>query len=57
MRSSDDFKANTIGQFVDPERIACDHAEGTSFAEIHAKAMAGDYAPQQAAVETPEMSS
>jgi 2-polyprenyl-6-methoxyphenol hydroxylase-like FAD-dependent oxidoreductase/catechol 2,3-dioxygenase-like lactoylglutathione lyase family enzyme len=57
MRSSDDFKANPIGQFVDPERIAADHADGAGFAEIHAKAMAGAYAPEQAPVEIPEMSS
>ena len=43
--------------FVDPARIAADHAEGMSFAEIHAKAMAGGYAPEQAPVEIPEMSS
>ena len=30
---------------------------GMSFAEIHAKAMAGGYAPEQAPVEIPEMSS
>jgi 2-polyprenyl-6-methoxyphenol hydroxylase-like FAD-dependent oxidoreductase/catechol 2,3-dioxygenase-like lactoylglutathione lyase family enzyme len=57
MRSSDEFKANPIGQFVDPERIAADHADGVGFADIHAKAMAGGYAPEQAPVEIPEMSS
>jgi len=57
MRSSDEFKANPIGQFVDPELIAADHANGTSFAEIHTDAMTGAYAPKQAPVEIPEMSS
>jgi hypothetical protein len=57
MRSSDAFKANPIGQFVDPERIAADHADGVAFADIHAKAMAAGYAPEQAPVEIPEMSS
>ncbi len=57
MRSSEEFKANPIGQFVDPSRVAADHAAGTSFAEIHAKAMTGGYAPEQAPVEIPEMSS
>jgi 2-polyprenyl-6-methoxyphenol hydroxylase-like FAD-dependent oxidoreductase/catechol 2,3-dioxygenase-like lactoylglutathione lyase family enzyme len=57
MRSSDEFKANPIGHFVDPERIAADHADGVAFADIHAKAMAGGYAPEQAPVEIPEMSS
>ena len=57
MRTSDEFKANPIGVFVDPARVAADHADGMSFAEIHAKAMAGGYAPEQAPVEIPEMKS
>ena len=56
MRTSDEFKANPIGQFVDPERVAADYADGVSFEEIHAKAMAGEYAPDQAPVEIPEAS-
>ncbi len=56
MRSSEDFKANPIGQFVDPEQIAADSAAGSSFEEIHAKAMAGGYAPEQPPVEIPEVS-
>jgi catechol 2,3-dioxygenase len=57
MRTSEEFKANPIGQFVDPERIAAGHADGMSFPEIHAKAMAGGFAPEQAPVELPEMKS
>ena len=57
MRTSEEFKANPIGQFVDPERVAADYADGMGFAEIHAKAMAGGYAPEQAPVEIPEMTS
>ena len=53
MRDSDEFKANPIGVFVAPDRVAADHAAGTSFAEIHAKAMAGAYAPDQPPVEIP----
>ncbi len=56
MRSSEEFKANPIGQFVDPERVAADHADGVGFEGIHAKAMAGGYAPEQAPVEIPESS-
>jgi catechol 2,3-dioxygenase len=56
MRSSEQFKANPIGQFVDPELVAADHATGKSFPEIHAKAMEGGYAPEQPPVEIPEMS-
>ncbi|MGO9961311.1 MAG: hypothetical protein ACLP50_35950, partial [Solirubrobacteraceae bacterium] len=57
MRGSQEFKSNPIGVFVDPERIAADHADGASFEQIHAKAMAGGYAPDQSPVEIPEMSS
>ena len=56
MQTSEEFKANPIGQFVDPERVAADYAGGLSFEEIHAKAMAGEYAPAQAPVEIPEVS-
>ena len=57
MQTTNEFKANPIGVFVDPDRIAADYADGMSFPEIHAKAMAGGYAPEQAPVEIPEMSS
>jgi len=56
MRNSEEFKANPIGVFVDPDLIAADSAEGLSFAEIHAKAMAGGYTPEQAPVAIPEVS-
>ena len=39
-----------------PRAVAADHADGMSFDEIHAKAMAGGYAPEQAPVEIPETS-
>jgi catechol 2,3-dioxygenase len=56
MLGSDEFKANPIGVFVDPEQIAADHVAGMGFAEIHAKAMASGYAPEQVPVEIPEVS-
>jgi catechol 2,3-dioxygenase len=56
MRTSEEFKANPIGQFVDPAQVAAGHADGMSFEEIHAKAMAGGYSPEQAPVEIPETS-
>jgi catechol 2,3-dioxygenase len=56
MQRSDEFKANPIGHFVDPERVAEDWAIGISFEDIHAKAKAGGYAPAQAPVEIPEVS-
>ncbi len=56
MRTSPEFKANPIGQFLDPEQVIADHAGGMNHADIHAKAMAGGYAPAQAPVEIPEAS-
>jgi catechol 2,3-dioxygenase len=56
MHTSEEFKGNPIGQFVDPEQIAADRAAGLSFEEIHANAMAGGYAPEQIPVEIPEVS-
>ena len=54
MRTSEEFKANPIGHFVDPERVAADFADGMNFQQVHAKAMADGYAPAQAPVEIPE---
>ena len=56
MQGSQEFKANPIGVFVDPDQIAADHLAGMSFDEIHAKAMAGGYTPDRAPVEIPEVS-
>jgi catechol 2,3-dioxygenase len=56
MQASDAFKANPIGQLVDPERVAADHAAGLGFEAIHAKAMAGEYAPEQVPAALPEVS-
>lgn len=56
MRTSEEFQANPIGVFVDPEQVAVDYASGIGFEEIHRKAMAGAYLPAQAPVELPEVS-
>jgi catechol-2,3-dioxygenase len=56
MNTSEEFKANPIGQFVDPEKVSADHGSGLAFEEIHAKANAGGYAPDQPPVEIPEAS-
>lgn len=53
VRESDVFHANPIGRFVDPERVYADHAAGVPSAEIHERAMNGDYAPETAPVEIP----
>ena len=50
------LRANPIGQFVDPAAVAADHAAGASFEEIHAKAISGGYAPQEAPVAVPQAS-
>jgi catechol-2,3-dioxygenase len=54
MRTSEEFRANPIGAFVDPERVAIDFVNGATFAEIHAAAMAGGYAPEETPVEVPQ---
>jgi hypothetical protein len=51
MRGSEEFDANPIGEFVDPDQIAADHADEVSFEEIHARAMDGDYRPAQPPIE------
>ena len=56
MQTSPEFAADPLGKFVDPERVAADRAEGLSFDNIHAKAMAGGYAPDTAPIELPEAS-
>jgi catechol 2,3-dioxygenase len=47
MRTSPAFKANPIGVFVDPERVADAAAAGESFEAIHDRATAGQLSPSQ----------
>ncbi len=42
MRSSEAFRANPIGAFVDPEKVAAAYAEGASFANIRERVWATD---------------
>jgi catechol-2,3-dioxygenase len=53
MRSSEEFHANPIGHFVDPEQVATAADRGASFADIHAGAMTDRFAPEQPQVELP----
>ena len=53
MRTSPDFAANPIGVFVDPAKVAEAAAQGASFADIHARATAGEFAPPAPPVEIP----
>jgi catechol 2,3-dioxygenase len=47
MRTSPAFRANPIGVFVDPARIAEAAARGASFSEIHRRTIAGQLSPPQ----------
>jgi catechol 2,3-dioxygenase len=53
MRTSGVFRANPIGAFVDPARIADAAAAGETFEDIHRRAMAGEFAPSDASAEDP----
>jgi catechol 2,3-dioxygenase len=53
MQTSPDFQANPIGVFVQPELVAGAAAEGVSFAEIHRRSMAGEFAPEAPPVDIP----
>jgi len=53
MRTSPDFAANPIGVFVDPAKVADAATAGASFADIHARAMAGEFTPPAPPVEIP----
>lgn len=55
MRHSLEFQQDPLGKFVDPARVAEVHAQGTSFEEIHAKAMAGELAPEAAPLDLPSV--
>jgi catechol-2,3-dioxygenase len=55
MRESPEFHEDPIGQFVDPERVADAAAAGASFEEIHARAMAGEFAPETPPLEVPKV--
>jgi catechol 2,3-dioxygenase len=52
MRTSPEFRANPIGVFVDPARVAEAAARGESFAEIHRRATAGELEPAEAPGQT-----
>src|SRR4051794_1370583 len=53
VRESAEFRADPVGKFVDPDRVASAYAEGATFAELHARATAGELGPETAAVELP----
>jgi catechol-2,3-dioxygenase len=53
MRTSPEFRANPIGVFVDPARIADAAACGEPLAELHRRAMAGELSPPEPPAEIP----
>jgi catechol-2,3-dioxygenase len=53
MRTSSAFRANPIGVFVDPARIADAAAAGETLEDIHRRAMAGEVAPSNVSAEDP----
>lgn len=53
MRTSEAFHANPIGVFVDPAKVADAAAAGASFADIHERATAGEFAPAAPPVDIP----
>ena len=55
MREAAEFHENPIGSFVDPDRVAEAAAAGAPFAEIHARAMAGELAPDTAPLAVPKV--
>jgi catechol-2,3-dioxygenase len=53
MRASGAFRANPIGVFVDPARVADAAAAGETLEGIHRRATAGEFAPPIASAEDP----
>jgi len=45
MRTSPDFAADPIGQFVDPDQLVAIRKAGASHADIHRRAYAGEFPP------------
>jgi catechol 2,3-dioxygenase len=55
VRESAVFHEDPIGPFVDPDLVAAAHAGGASFADIHARAMNGEFAPEAPPLEVPQV--
>ncbi len=55
VRESAVFHEDPIGPFVDPDRVAAAHAHGAAFADIHARAMAGEFAPDTPPLDVPQV--
>jgi 2-polyprenyl-6-methoxyphenol hydroxylase-like FAD-dependent oxidoreductase/catechol 2,3-dioxygenase-like lactoylglutathione lyase family enzyme len=55
MRESPQFHNDPIGKFVDPDRVAAAVADGATFEQIHARAMAGELEPEHAPAQVPQV--
>jgi catechol 2,3-dioxygenase len=55
MREGPEFHEDPIGKFVDPDRVAEGAASGATFEEIHARALAGEFAPDAPPLELPQV--
>jgi catechol 2,3-dioxygenase len=53
MKTSPAFADNPIGVFVDPAKIAEAAADGAGLDDIHERAQAGEFAPEQAPIDIP----
>jgi catechol 2,3-dioxygenase len=53
IRTSSQFHSNPIGVFVDPEQVGAAAEAGVPFAEIHRRAMAGEFAPADPSADVP----
>jgi len=47
MRTAPDFAALPMGKYVEPEKILAARAAGASPGEIHRRAYAGEFSPDQ----------
>jgi hypothetical protein len=54
MRTSPAFRDDPLGKFVEPGRAAEAYAHGLTFEQIHARALAGELAPDAPPLELPE---
>jgi len=55
MRESLQFHEDPLGKFVDPQRVADAYAAGNTFEQIHARAMAGELAPDAPPLDLPQV--
>ena len=50
-----EFHADRIGEFVDPHRVAAAYPAADSFAQIHARQIAGEFSIEVTPIQVPEV--